>query len=157
MSTGDKEAPGNNGLKDQVLALRWIKENIEAFGGDPNSITLYGYNAGGVSATLHLISPMSKGLFHKVIISGGSALGQWPIEHNQMNMAKKLAKAVGCPDDTSANIIKCLKGKPANELGQSQSKLAVSILTYTIDFVLKKLNTKSSSKKWLIFEILVNK
>ncbi|XP_045476842.1 juvenile hormone esterase-like [Harmonia axyridis] len=124
LSTGDKEAPGNNGLKDQVMALRWLKENIEAFGGDVNSITLYGYNAGAVSVSLHLMSPMSKGLYHKVIMSGASALGQWPFEHNQMNLAKKLAKAVGCPDDTSANIIKCLKGKPANELGQSQSKLA---------------------------------
>ncbi|XP_044758909.1 uncharacterized protein LOC123316758 [Coccinella septempunctata] len=124
LSTGDKEAPGNNGLKDQVLALKWLKENIEAFGGDSNSVTLYGYNAGAISAALHLMSPMSKGLFHKVIISSGSPLGQWPIEHNQMNMAKKLAKAVGCPDDNSANIIKCLKGKTANELGDSQSKLA---------------------------------
>ncbi|KAK9883514.1 hypothetical protein WA026_001690 [Henosepilachna vigintioctopunctata] len=124
LSTGDKEAPGNNGLKDQVIALKWVKENIAAFGGDPNSVTLFGYSSGAISATLHLMSPMSKGLFHKVIISSSSALGQWPIENNQLDLAKKQAKIVGCPDDTPANIIKCLKAKPANELGESLPKFS---------------------------------
>lgn len=61
MSTGTKEAPGNNGLKDQVVALRWVKAHIQSFGGDPNSVTLLGYSAGGISVTLHMVSPMSKG------------------------------------------------------------------------------------------------
>lgn len=61
LSTGTKEAPGNNGLKDQVMALRWVKEHIESFGGDPNSITIMGYSAGALSVTLHMVSPMSKG------------------------------------------------------------------------------------------------
>lgn len=61
ISTGDKEAPGNNGLKDQVLALKWVKENIHAFGGNPESVTIAGYNAGAASVTLHLVSPMSHG------------------------------------------------------------------------------------------------
>lgn len=61
LSTGTKEAPGNNGLKDQVLALRWVKAHIQLFGGNPNSITLMGYSAGAMSVTLHMVSPMSKG------------------------------------------------------------------------------------------------
>ncbi|ENN75929.1 hypothetical protein YQE_07466, partial [Dendroctonus ponderosae] len=59
LATGEKEAPGNNGLKDQVQVLKWINKNIEGFGGDPNSVTLMGYSAGGVSVVLHMVSPLS--------------------------------------------------------------------------------------------------
>lgn len=61
MSTGTKEAPGNNGMKDQVMALRWVQTHIQSFGGNPNSVTLLGYSAGGMSVTLHMVSPMSMG------------------------------------------------------------------------------------------------
>ena len=122
LSTGDKEAPGNNGLKDQVVVLKWVKDNIAAFGGDPDSVTLVGFGSGALSVTLHLVSPLSKGLFHKAIIMSGSAFGQMPIPENQLDLAKKQAKILDCPDDTSANIVKCLKGKTADELGDSQPK-----------------------------------
>lgn len=77
------------------------------------------------------------GLFHKVAAMSGSPLGIWPIPQNQLEVAKKQAKLVGCPDDTAANIIKCLKTKPANDLGQSLTKFKVRYL-FKIWFV--KLN-----------------
>ena len=61
----DKETPSNVGLLDQNLALRWVKENIDAFGGDRNSVTVFGESAGAASIGLHAISPLSKGLFHR--------------------------------------------------------------------------------------------
>ena len=63
LSTGDEVIPGNNGLKDQVMALRWVQQNIAQFGGDPGNVTIFGESAGGASVHLLLLSPMSKGLF----------------------------------------------------------------------------------------------
>ncbi|KAJ8923071.1 hypothetical protein NQ315_001623 [Exocentrus adspersus] len=122
LSTGDKEAPGNNGLRDQVLVLKWVKQNIAAFGGDPDCVTILGYSAGAWSVILHMVSPMSQDLFHKAVAMSGSPLGNWPIPHNQLDVAKKQARIVGCPDDSPGNIIKCLKTKPFNELGESLPK-----------------------------------
>ena len=53
-------------MHDQVLALEWVQKNISAFGGDPKNVTLMGESAGAMSCFMHLVSPLSKGLFHKV-------------------------------------------------------------------------------------------
>ena len=57
----NEDCPGNAGLKDQVMALQWIKDNIEAFKGDANNVTICGEGAGGTCVNYHLISPLSKG------------------------------------------------------------------------------------------------
>lgn len=61
LSTEDETVPGNMGLKDQAAALRWIKKNIAAFGGNPQSVTITGNSAGGASVHYHYISPQSRG------------------------------------------------------------------------------------------------
>nr|XP_023013388.1 esterase FE4-like [Leptinotarsa decemlineata] len=63
LSTEDDIVPGNNGLKDQVLALQWIRDNIEYFGGNPESVTITGLSAGGASVHLHYMSPLSKAIW----------------------------------------------------------------------------------------------
>ncbi|KRT81773.1 esterase [Oryctes borbonicus] len=123
LSTGDKEAPGNYGLKDQVQALKWVKDNIAAFGGNPDSVTIAGYCAGAASVTLHLVSPLSKGLFNKAIVMSGSVYGNWPLGTDQLDLAKRQAKLLGCTDETSVGIVKCLRDKSAEEIANSLPNL----------------------------------
>jgi hypothetical protein len=61
LSLPDAGVPGNAGLKDQVMALRWVQQNIAQFGGDPDNVTIFGASAGAASVQYHMLSPMSAG------------------------------------------------------------------------------------------------
>ena len=67
---------GNYGLYDQLTAIKWVKHNIAAFGGDPDNITIMGQSAGAMSVQQHCLSPLSKGLFHKAVMSSGGGVNK---------------------------------------------------------------------------------
>ena len=67
---------GNYGLFDQLTAIKWVKHNIAAFGGDPDNITIMGQSAGAMSVQQHCLSPLSKGLFHKAVLSSGGGVNK---------------------------------------------------------------------------------
>ncbi|KAJ0179123.1 hypothetical protein K1T71_004835 [Dendrolimus kikuchii] len=90
--------PGNQGLKDQLLALKWIKENIGSFGGDSNKITLFGESAGGHSVDFHLISPKDK-LYDQVILQSGSVYAATVLYEPDKNAPIKMAEYLGYKTD----------------------------------------------------------
>ncbi|ODM96734.1 Esterase FE4 [Orchesella cincta] len=127
LSTGDEVIPGNNGLKDQVLALRWVQTNIKAFNGDPFKVLIYGESAGGASVHFQMLTPLSNGLFSRAIAQSGSALSFWSYQGNPRENAVGIATHLNCPTTagdssqiTSEEIRDCLKAKTAEELNEAQ-------------------------------------
>ncbi|XP_064379864.1 bile salt-activated lipase-like [Dromaius novaehollandiae] len=109
LSTGDKNAPGNYGLKDQHMAIAWVKRNIKAFGGDPENITIFGESAGSVSVSLQILSPYNKGLFKRAISQSGVSLCSWAIQKDPLSWARKIAQNVGCPISNTTALANCLR------------------------------------------------
>lgn len=74
LSLGNEEVPGNAGLLDQVMALTWVQQNIAAFGGDPDAVTIFGESAGSFSVASLLVSPLAEGLFKRAICESGTSI-----------------------------------------------------------------------------------
>ncbi|XP_016907128.2 esterase FE4 [Apis cerana] len=108
LNTEDKSAPGNAGMKDQVLALKWVKDNIHYFGGCPNRVTIFGDSSGGASVQYHMLSPMSEGLFKSVIQQSGTVLNPWAITYNPREQAFMLGEALGIKTTDSEELVKKL-------------------------------------------------
>jgi len=119
LATDSAEAPGNAGLKDQVLALRWIQQHIHRFGGNPRSVTLLGYSAGSVSIALHMLSPMSRGLFHRGICMSASPYGKSMYRTSDVNVAQRQARLLNCPETPLRDLVSCLREKPISDFVNS--------------------------------------
>jgi para-nitrobenzyl esterase len=134
-------AAANYGLMDQQFALRWVQRNIEAFGGNPGNVTIFGESAGGFNVLANVASPTAKGLFHRGIVeSGAYSLTQAALAQGEATGAA-FAIAVGCPDQTAA----CLRSLSVEDIiskgSQYTSRVPISIdgkiLTQSIGDALK--------------------
>ncbi|XP_020845080.1 cocaine esterase-like [Phascolarctos cinereus] len=115
-STGDEHAPGNWGYLDQVAALRWVQKNIAHFGGDPGLVTIFGESAGGTSVSSQVLSPMSKGLFHRAIMGSGVAFAPTLFSCRTEMVANAIANLSACDRHSSASMVQCLRSKSEEEI-----------------------------------------
>ncbi|XP_043843982.1 carboxylesterase 4A-like [Dromiciops gliroides] len=116
LSTGDAHARGNWALLDQLAALHWIQENIAVFGGDPGSVTLFGQSSGAICISGLILSPLSKGLFHRAISQSGTALIKIFISYEPLKIAKRIAKAANCDTNSTQALVQCLRSKTEQEI-----------------------------------------
>ena len=105
---------GNYGLMDQQKALRWVRDNIGEFGGNPDNVTIAGQSAGGLSVLAHLVSQGSRGLFQRAIVQSGTfALAQQSLaDADAFGQAFAASPAVGCADQTA----QCLRSRSVDTL-----------------------------------------
>ncbi|XP_003744189.1 carboxylesterase 5A-like [Galendromus occidentalis] len=138
LDLGLPHAAGHQGHLDQVLALRWVKQNIRYFGGDPDRVTLFGVSAGSFSISWHLLTGLSAGLFHAAVIDAGVlTLTHAETKRDHILRARQMVQASVCPNlrndsskDQRREILDCLMGMDAKRLVELQNEYGVS-QTYT--------------------------
>ncbi len=107
-------ANGNQGFEDQQLALRWVRDNISSFGGDPNNVTVVGESAGGLSVCLHLVAPGSRGLFRRAISESGLCDSMLPSRAEHVAGSNSVVALLRC--EMAADPAACLRGKTMEEV-----------------------------------------
>lgn len=142
LSTGDEAAPGNFGIRDQIMALQWVQRNIKSFEGDPERVTLLGSDTGAIC--VHFLATLSQsqgtrvqmkiinhtiqrfsGLFHQYILHGGTMLS--PLAYRNSTTyprhAKKVAEILECSRNDTESTINCMRNVSLEKLIMKPEKI----------------------------------
>lgn len=116
LSLNIPEVPGNAGMKDIAAAMKWVKSNIDNFGGNPENLTVFGQGAGGAAVSYLTVSPLTKKSISKAIIQSGTAFNFWALQKNPVESATNLANCLGCKSSDPEKILEHLQNCSAIEL-----------------------------------------
>lgn len=128
MSTLDDQFPGNYGLYDALEAIKWTKKHISSFGGDPNKITLFGESAGAFNVLYLATSPLSKGLFQRVIMESGGDIRAAALDPEIKNTTFRVMEVFGCVNDSNSysitsETVQCLLKEDADNIVKATMSL----------------------------------
>jgi len=123
-SLENEHHPGNLGLKDQAMAIKWVSDNIEEFGGDPQKITIFGQSVGAVAVQYHMTHPETKKLLFAGISMSGSMLSAWAFAPPGAVKEKtvRLAKSLNCTSKDDREIMECLRNVDAKAIVEATRK-----------------------------------
>nr|XP_027207548.1 esterase E4-like [Penaeus vannamei] len=123
LSSGDTTLAGNYGALDQVAALRWVQRNIAQFGGDANRVTLGGFGSGASFVHLHMLSPLSRGLFSGAIMMSGAGNCPWSTSQEPWEVTYDLARNLGCSTWPASSMRDCLEEKSPRDILKAQADM----------------------------------
>ncbi|XP_049808443.1 acetylcholinesterase-like [Schistocerca nitens] len=152
LSTGDEVVPGNAGLKDQQLGLSWVQRNIASFGGDPQLVTLFGQSAGGVSVSLHLMSPGSAGLFSRLVDQSGTFVAGMSVVRNPRYHAFRLGSVLGYEAENAQELVQFLRSVNATDLLVDTSLLMTDEQNLYFSYIVWAPNTEPDIEDAFISE-----
>lgn len=124
LSSADNVIIGNYGLWDQKLAIQWVNDNIDIFGGNAKSITLFGESAGAISVSLHTLHPQNRGLFKRAIMQSGTGNSISANSAISRLTAQQLARELNCSTELTEDALKCFKNKSTQEIHKAYLDLS---------------------------------
>lgn len=154
-SPDDKIIPGNIGLKDQITALKWVRNNINNFGGDGEQVTVAGESAGSISIGYHLISSMAKKTMKRVILESGAPKPVLSPEQVQANM-HRVIESTDCVNKPTNEQFECLRSVQIDKLIEIQTNLSSEHINFNVSLDSKFFGNKDPMEHVRLGKFILN-